>query len=47
MASTTKSKLKDIQKCIKSEDYERAIELSKEVVKEEKGKEGGQNVYNA
>jgi hypothetical protein len=43
--SGAKSKLKEIQKHLKVEEYDEVIDLSKQVLKEEKG--ATQNVYHA
>lgn len=45
MSSGAKLKLKSVQKHIKASEWQDAIELAQEIVKEEKGT--GQNVYNA
>ena len=43
--SAARTKLKQIQKLLKEEDYEAVVSTTKELLKEEKGQ--GQNVYNA
>ncbi|KAJ9117524.1 hypothetical protein QFC22_004374 [Naganishia vaughanmartiniae] len=43
--STAKSKLKQIQKLLKEEQYDDVVSLTKELLKEEKGQ--GSTVYNA
>jgi outer membrane protein assembly factor BamD (BamD/ComL family) len=43
--SAARTKLKQIQKLLKEEDYEAVVSNTKELLKEEKGQ--GQNVYNA
>lgn len=44
-SAAAKTKLKQIQKHVKAEEYDDAVKLSKEVIKEEKGQ--GAGCYNA